>query len=270
MTRKQVVDVDALLVLNPEYAQALWRGEQWALDHMRLCESLNAGEPEGFRRPFDGKPRKWCGGACPHDEGCVTCTLPDDPEMARLNRKHRAEGGSDEDLARKGIIKVRGHVDDQMVARVRKSLDIALATRPKRNELEIHIESSGGEVPAGMQVFDMIHDAPVKMRIGKVRWHALSMGLIILQACDRRIAAPDAQLLLHHARFKEVTLPVLRDPFRVGLMLLASEDNEKREEGILMRRTGRTLDEINDHCDRDKTISSQEALDFGLIDAIED
>jgi hypothetical protein len=89
MAKEQVVKVDLLLALNPELAKALWRGESWAFAHLHLCESLNRGEPEGFRRPFDGIPRKWCGAACPHEEGCVTCTLPESPRVARDNRERK-------------------------------------------------------------------------------------------------------------------------------------------------------------------------------------
>ncbi|MGH7141571.1 MAG: hypothetical protein ACREGH_02990 [Minisyncoccia bacterium] len=88
MPRRQVVDMQGLLAANPEYAQALARGEPWALKHAQRCESLNSGEPEEFRRPIDGKPRKWCGGACPYKEGCITCALPEDHQMARFNRKY--------------------------------------------------------------------------------------------------------------------------------------------------------------------------------------
>jgi len=86
---RQVVNTAALLALNPEYAEALARGEDWAVKHARRCDSLNAGEPEGFRREFDGKPRKWCGAACPNEEGCIVCTLPENPEVARDNRRYK-------------------------------------------------------------------------------------------------------------------------------------------------------------------------------------
>lgn len=87
----QVVNMAALLAANPDYAKALAKGEPWALKHARRCDSLNAGEPEGFRREFDGKPRKWCGGACISPEGCVVCTLPENPEIAREHRRYKFE-----------------------------------------------------------------------------------------------------------------------------------------------------------------------------------
>jgi len=265
MARQRVVDIDALLALNPEYVDALWNGEKWALDHRQRCESLNAGEPEGFRRPFDGKPRKWCGAACPFDEGCIQCTLPENPEMARLNRKHR-ELSKPIELARQGIITIKGLIDPKMVVRVRELL--AEARAGESETLIVKIESPGGETPAGMQIFDMIRDAPVQKRIGVVESYALSMGTIILQACDWREAAPEASLLLHHARFEEITLETLRDQSQVSLMLALSEPDEERKYKILMERTKRTRAEIKALCDKDAKMTSEEALRFGLIDAI--
>ena len=84
---RQVVNTAALLALNPEYAEALARGEPWAVKHAGQVDSFNSGEPEGMRRKFDGKKRKWCGASCPFKNGCVTCTLEDKPEIARQNRQ---------------------------------------------------------------------------------------------------------------------------------------------------------------------------------------
>lgn len=83
----QVINTALLHALNPEYAEALAKGERWALEHARQVESINRREPEGMRRKFDGKPRKWCGGACTSPEGCVVCTLPENNEMAHFNRR---------------------------------------------------------------------------------------------------------------------------------------------------------------------------------------
>ena len=85
MTDKRF-DNNLLMAMNPDYAEAVARGERWALERAGTMGSLARGEPEGYRRKFDGKPRKWCGAACPARSGCITCTLPDNPDMARQNR----------------------------------------------------------------------------------------------------------------------------------------------------------------------------------------
>jgi hypothetical protein len=84
----QVVNTAALLALNPEYAEALARGDEWAVKHAARCDSLNRGEPEGMRREFDGKPRKWCGASCPNKKGCIVCTLPENHDMVKFNQTH--------------------------------------------------------------------------------------------------------------------------------------------------------------------------------------
>ncbi len=262
MAGNKVVHIEALLALNPEYAEALARGEGWALSHMSLCESLNRGEHEGFRRPFDGKPRKWCGAACTSPEGCVTCTLPENPEMARSNREERKQV----ECMTAGAVLITGEVNEQMVGRVKGMIDAAVALGVPT--LDVIIESHGGHVRAGMKVYDLIRAAPVTKRIGSVPNYAYSMAAIILQACDERIAAPNAFILMHHTRLNDVTIETLRNKMLVDGIVALAEPHEQRMEQILIERTGRTAQEIKKLHDKDKRMTSKEALAFGIIDAI--
>ncbi|MBY0472911.1 ATP-dependent Clp protease proteolytic subunit [Patescibacteria group bacterium] len=260
---KKVVDTDALLALNPEYAVALMRGERWALEHALRCKSLNDGEPEGFRRPFDGNPRKWCGGACPFKEGCVTCTLPEDAEMTRFNRQPENPEG----FARQGIIIISGSVDEEMGVRIRKLLTIAEETG-NTDTLEFRIESDGGQTRVGLEIYDYIRGARVRRRVGVVLNYARSMAAVILQACDHREASPHAKILIHHTRYKDVTLKTLKDRSQIEKMLFFAEPNERQIEKIMMKRTKRSAHEIELACDKEADMTAQEALTFGLIDAI--
>ncbi len=73
----QIINTSLLLKLNPEYAEALARGEDWAVKHASNVESINRKDPHETQRKFDGKPRRWCGSSCGHKEGCIVCTLRD-------------------------------------------------------------------------------------------------------------------------------------------------------------------------------------------------
>jgi len=84
---QQIINTALLHALNPEYVEAIAKGEPWALKHAARVDSLNNGDPEGMRRPFDGTRKKWCGAACTHKKGCVTCTLPENPQVAQDNRR---------------------------------------------------------------------------------------------------------------------------------------------------------------------------------------
>lgn len=259
---QQVVNIQSLLELNSDYTAALLKGEKWAIDHMRMCESLNACEPEGFRRPFDDIPRKWCGGACSSPEGCVMCTLPENHELAKFNRTYK----SDDTLMREGIVIISGEVNSHMVDRVREAIDFAKQNQKKI--LEVRINSNGGKVYAGMQIYDMIRNAPVRKRVGIVRGCARSMAVVILQACEERIAFSDARILMHHTRFLEVTIKTLKNRAEVDLMLSCSEADEQRMNKLFMERTKKPLTEIEALCDKDEDMTSQEALEFGLLDLV--
>lgn len=263
MTRKQVIDTAALLALNEDYAAALMRGESWAVRHAATCESINRGEPEEYRRPFDGKPRKWCGEACPFAEGCVMCTLPENPEMARLNRRMRKDTRR---LAVGGIIEINGDIDWDMLEKVRA----AIATAEKNNvqKIEVRIRSSGGVSRAGLAIIDALMSARVEQRVGVVTEKAFSMAAIILQACDRREASSDAKFLIHGPRFNAVTVEDLRSPTLVERMVEAADISQARIDALLAERTGRKTHQLRSEYLRERTMSAREALRFGLIDKI--
>ncbi len=266
------VNINALLALNEDFVKALMKGEAWAINHMRICESLNAGESEGFRRPFDGTSQKWCGEACPYDKGCMMCTLPENTEVADYNNEHpdalaRLNLDSNAEMqAIQGQIAIIGTIDESMVRLVRLMLSIAKENHV--NVLQVEIESNGGTTSAGLEICDMIQSASVERRVGIVKTYARSMALIILQACDERIATPQAKFLLHHSGISRVTVAELRDQKRIKFILESIAADEKRMDEMLTSRTGRIIEEIQAICDQDTDMTSETALRIGLIDGI--
>jgi hypothetical protein len=69
--------LDAVLAMNPEFAEAYARGETWAVQHAEMVRGVDGQasrrHPERAPRE-DGRPRNWCGD-CIHPEGCVSCDL---------------------------------------------------------------------------------------------------------------------------------------------------------------------------------------------------
>ena len=85
--QRQIVNFQGLLDANPEFAEALFKGEAWALAHPQRCRSLNSGESEASRRQFDGKPHKWCGASCAYKEGCIVYTLEESSQLVQETRR---------------------------------------------------------------------------------------------------------------------------------------------------------------------------------------
>ena len=73
--------LNQLMALNPEFAVALAKGEDWAIIQ---AESVRGIDGKASRRhperahKEDGRPHNWCG-ACSHKDGCIMCDL-DEPD----------------------------------------------------------------------------------------------------------------------------------------------------------------------------------------------
>jgi hypothetical protein len=73
--------LNLIMAMNPEFAEALTRGEKWAVRH---ADALNGLDGNASRRhperafEEDGITRRnWCG-SCSSKRGCITCDLDGD------------------------------------------------------------------------------------------------------------------------------------------------------------------------------------------------
>lgn len=135
-------------------------------------------------------------------------------------------------------------------------------------QLHVVIGSPGGNVFAGLAIFDALQE--FREKGGKVtteaRGYAASMGAIILQAGDERIARRNARILIHEVR-----------TFGWGVDT-ASQSEEKAKEmkkvnlqlvKILAERSGNTEKRIISLIKkRDYWVSADEAKVLNLIDKI--
>lgn len=173
------------------------------------------------------------------------------------------------ELATQGVITVYDMVTDELALRVRDRLMVAQANRVE--ELEVRIQTDGGDISAGLTIHDMIRAAPVKKRRGLVTGQGHSIGAIILQACDVREAMRYSRFLIHQVILDErLSLSTLRDSKRMKKIIGGLEIQQRGIEMILARCTNRKISEIRRECAKETEMSSEEALEFGLIDAIRD
>lgn len=133
-------------------------------------------------------------------------------------------------------------------------------------EIRLYINSNGGSVPAGLDIFDMIRHSKAPI-CGVVYRQASSIAAIILQACKKRVAMPNSELSIHFPTVKPYRTWELVDEQR---LLEIIEEVKKTNISILscLKRTGRTESEILDQLKKNRIMSATEALDFGLIDEV--
>jgi ATP-dependent Clp protease protease subunit len=168
-------------------------------------------------------------------------------------------------LLRDRVILLEGEVHDQMANLIVAQM-LYLESENSDKDISIYINSPGGSVTAGMAIYDaMQFIAPDIQTI--VMGQACSMGSLLAQAGakGKRYMLPNARHMIHQpsggARgmqsdieisYKEITY------LKKRLTEIYVNHNSK----------GKTYEDFERDMDRDKYMSAQEALDYGLIDEI--
>src|SRR3982074_2572923 len=166
-------------------------------------------------------------------------------------------------LLKERIIFVTGPVEDGMSTLVVAQLLYLEADNPKK-EISMYINSPGGVVTSGMAVYDtmqFVRPAVSTLCTGQ----AASMGSLLLAAGhkDMRFALPNARIMLHQPSggFQGQA---------TDIMLHAQEilNLKKRLNEIYVRHTGQPLKTVEDALERDKFLTAEGAMEFGIVDKV--
>ncbi len=170
-------------------------------------------------------------------------------------------------LLKERIIMLNGPVEDMMSNLIVAQI-LFLESEDTKKDINLFINSPGGVVTAGMAIYDVMQF--VKCDIATyVMGQACSMGSLLAQA-----GAPGKRFMLPNARH------MIHQPSG-GARGQATDIQIQAEEILKMKKylteiyvkhnsKGKTYDEFARDMERDKFMSAQEALDYGLIDKIID
>lgn len=131
--------------------------------------------------------------------------------------------------------------------------------------ITLFIDSSGGNEIMGGYVCDAIRtsNSPVH---GIVIALCGSAAFDILQACRRRIANKNAQLLFHSTRIRDLRVSANRR--KMIRWLDEARLRDQRVIRLLARRTSQPLKQLRKWAEEEKTFTASEALKFKFIDEI--
>lgn len=131
-------------------------------------------------------------------------------------------------------------------------------------DIHLYINSPGGSVTAGLSIYDTMQFISCDVAT-YVIGQAASMGAILLTAGQKgkRFALPNSSVMIHQplAGMEGTTTEI--DIHVKELLRVKRKMNE-----ILVKHTGQTLDKIERETDRDKFMSAQEAVEYGLVDHV--
>jgi ATP-dependent Clp protease protease subunit len=166
-------------------------------------------------------------------------------------------------LLKDRIVFLQGAIDDQVGNLIIAQMLFLQFDDPKA-DIHLYINSPGGSVTAGMGIYDTMQYVSCDVAtycIGQ----AASMGAVLLAAGrkGKRNCLPNARVMIHQPMAgSEGTATELLIHAKEFLRL------KKILNGILLKHTGQTLERIDQDTDRDKFMSAEEALQYGLVDHV--
>lgn len=159
-----------------------------------------------------------------------------------------------------------GAVDDASAKDIVEKL-LYLESSDPGKEITFYINTPGGSITAGMAVYDTIRliSSPVKVVVTGM---AASMGSILLQAPKQkgsRLVFPHARVMIH----QPLIMGRIQAP-AVDIHIQALEMERLRAElnEILAKASGQKLEKIVNDTDRDFYLTAEEAIEYGLADAL--
>lgn len=166
-------------------------------------------------------------------------------------------------LLKERVIFLVGPVEDNMANLIVAQLLFLEAENPDK-EIFLYINSPGGSVTAGMSIYDTMQF--IKPKVSTVCiGQAASMGAFLLAGGEKgmRHCLPNSRVMIHQplGGFQGQASDI-----QIHAQEILGIKNKLNT--LLAEHTGQPLEVLEKDTDRDNFMSSQEALDYGLIDSI--
>ena len=135
-----------------------------------------------------------------------------------------------------------------------------------KEAIDIYINSGGGEVNAGLMLYDVIQglDIPVNMYCMGM---AASMAAVLLAGGQkgRRFILPHSKTMIHEPLINGGVGGSATSIRNISENIL---NTKALLNGILAKHTGKTVEEIDEATAYDHYMTAEESVEFGLCDAI--
>jgi len=166
-------------------------------------------------------------------------------------------------MLKERVVFLVGPVEDHMANLVVAQLLFLESENPDK-DIHLYINSPGGAVNAGLAIYDTMQF--IKPDVSTVCiGQAASMGALILTGGTKgkRFALPHSRMMVHQPMggFQGQATDI--DIHAREILRVRERLNE-----IMVKHTGRSMDQIKDDTDRDYFMDGEEAKGFGLIDSV--
>jgi ATP-dependent Clp protease protease subunit len=167
-------------------------------------------------------------------------------------------------LLKENIIFLGTPIDDNVANLIIAQLLFLEAEDPER-DISIYINSPGGSITAGLAILDtmaFVRPNIVTICVGQ----AASMGAVLLAAGTKgkRFSLPNSRIMIHQPSMQGLAGQA------ADIDIYAKEILRMREilNKILADASGQSLERVARDVDRDYIMSSEQAVDYGIIDRV--
>ncbi len=168
-------------------------------------------------------------------------------------------------LLKDRIIFIGGQVSDEMANLVVAQL-LFLSNEDPHTDINVYVNSPGGSVSAGLAIYDTMQFIRPDVATYCVGL-AASMGAVLLAGGTRgkRYVLPNSRVLIH----QPLISGVLTGP-ATELDIEAQEILRLRQRlyEILADATGKSVEDIERDCERNKWLDADEAVTYGCVDKV--
>jgi ATP-dependent Clp protease, protease subunit len=166
-------------------------------------------------------------------------------------------------LLKERIIFIGTPIDD-VVASLTIAQLLFLASENPEKDIQVYINSPGGNVSAGLAIYDTMQFVRPEVATTCVGM-AASMGAVLLTggAKGKRAALPNSRIMIH-----QPWGGVQGTASDIRIQAEEILKTKKRLNEIIASHTGKSFEQVQTDTDRDNYMSSDEAQAYGLIDTI--
>lgn len=184
--------------------------------------------------------------------------------MSLEDKKKEMKLMFEKDLLEKRTLYLIDTIDNEAARRL--GAEIIWLNAKSDEKITLYINSSGGDIAAGLDIYDIIKHSKAPIT-GIVYRQANSMAIIALQACKSRKAMSHSEICFHNMR---LGLHLEWNEFEKIKDRELQKIKERQEDynKIISKRSGIDIKIIEQWCKEKKILSPEEALGFNLIDEI--
>jgi ATP-dependent Clp protease protease subunit len=132
-------------------------------------------------------------------------------------------------------------------------------------DIQIYINSPGGSITALTAIYDTMNFIKPEVQTVCIGQAASAAAILLgAGAAGKRLALPNSRILIHQP-YTEGTFGQTSD-----IEIQANEILRMREmlERMISQATGKDMDTVSRDIERDKILTAEQAVEYGLIDAV--